>query len=150
MNKVIEERTKRTEWYRDARFGMFIHWGLYAIPARGEWVRSMEQIPHEDYCHLTEEFTAENYNPREWARLAKKAGMKYAVLTAKHHDGFCLFDTKLTDYNSMNAGKRVPGGIPCRRNQSRSVFFYYRLAPPGFPTLWGYAPSNAQPSGMLQ
>ena len=88
MNKVIEERTKRTEWYRDARFGMFIHWGLYAIPARGEWVRSMEQIPHEDYCHLTEEFTAENYNPREWARLAKKAGMKYAVLTAKHHDGF--------------------------------------------------------------
>ena len=103
MNKVIEERTKRTEWYRDARFGMFIHWGLYAIPARGEWVRSMEQIPHEDYCHLTEEFTAENYNPREWARLAKKAGMKYAVLTAKHHDGFCLFDTKLTDYNSMNA-----------------------------------------------
>ena len=74
MNKVIEERTKRTEWYRDARFGMFIHWGLYAIPARGEWVRSMEQIPHEDYCHLTEEFTAENYNPREWARLAKKGG----------------------------------------------------------------------------
>ena len=74
MNKVIEERTKRTEWYRDARFGMFIHWGLYAIPARGEWVRSVEQIPHEDYCHLTEEFTAENYNPREWARLAKKAG----------------------------------------------------------------------------
>ena len=59
MNKVIEERTKRTEWYRDARFGMFIHWGLYAIPARGEWVRSVEQIPHEDYCHLTEEFTAE-------------------------------------------------------------------------------------------
>ena len=60
MNKVIEERTKRTEWYCDARFGMFIHWGLYAIPARGEWVRSVEQIPHEDYCHLTEEFTAEN------------------------------------------------------------------------------------------
>ena len=92
MNKVIEERTKRTEWYRDARFGMFIHWGLYAIPARGEWVRSVEQIPHEEYCPLTEEFTAENYNPREWARLAKKAGMKYAVLTAKHHDGFCLFE----------------------------------------------------------
>ena len=54
MNKVIEERTKRTEWYRDARFGMFIHWGLYAIPARGEWVRSVEQIPHEEYCPLTE------------------------------------------------------------------------------------------------
>ena len=72
-----------------------IHWGLYAIPARGEWVRSMEQIPHEDYCHLTEEFTAENYNPREWARLAKKAGMKYAVLTAKHHDASAFLTPNL-------------------------------------------------------
>ena len=70
----------------------------------------MEQIPHEDYCHLTEEFTAENYNLREWARLAKSKGMKYAVLTAKHHDGFCLFDTKLTDYNPLNAAhKQRPG-----------------------------------------
>ena len=69
VEKLSEEQMK---WFRDAKFGMFIHWGLYAIPARGEWVRSVEQIPHEDYCHLTEEFTAENYNPREWARLAKR------------------------------------------------------------------------------
>ena len=93
MNKVVEERTKRTEWYRDARFGMFIHWGLYSIPARGEWVRSVEEIPHEEYAPFMDEFTTENYNPREWAKLAKEAGMKYAVLTAKHHDGFCLYDT---------------------------------------------------------
>ena len=95
MNKVIEERTKRTEWYRDARFGMLFTGDFMQSLPRGEWVRSMEQIPHEDYCHLTEEFTAENYNPREWARLAKKAGMKYAVLTAKHHDGFCLLTPNL-------------------------------------------------------
>ena len=156
MNKVIEERTKRTEWYRDARFGMFIHWGLYAIPARGEWVRSVEQIPHEDYCHLTEEFTAENYNPREWARLAKKAGMKYAVLTAKHHDGFCLFDTKLTDYNSMNAACHkdlVKEFLEAFRAEGIKVGLYFSIIDwrhPDFPTLWGYAPSNAQPSGMLQ
>ena len=96
MNKVIEERTKRTEWYRDARFGMFIHWGLYAIPARGEWVRSMEQIPHEDYCHLTEEFTAENYKPkRVGASCEKKAGMKICCAHSQNTtNGFCLFDTK--------------------------------------------------------
>lgn len=73
MNKVIEERTKRTEWYQNARFGMFIHWGLYAIPARGEWVRSVEQIPHEDYCHFTEEFTAEKLQPKGMGTLGEKS-----------------------------------------------------------------------------
>ena len=101
-NKNIRERNERTQWFREARFGMFIHWGIYAIPARGEWVRSVERIPHEDYLKFFNEFTAAEYNPREWARLAKKAGMKYAVLTAKHHDGFCLWDTKLTDFKSTN------------------------------------------------
>jgi alpha-L-fucosidase len=101
-NKNIHERSQRTAWFRDARFGMFIHWGLYAIPARGEWVRSVERIRQEDYLEYFREFSAAEYNPREWARLAKRAGMKYAVLTAKHHDGFCLWDTKLTDFKSTN------------------------------------------------
>jgi len=100
--KNIRERTERTRWFSEARFGMFIHWGLYAIPARGEWVRSNERIPQEDYLEYFREFSAKEYNPREWARLAKKAGMKYAVLTAKHHDGFCLWDTKLTDFKATN------------------------------------------------
>ena len=108
MNKVVEERTKRTEWYRDARFGMFIHWGLYSIPARGEWLRSNEELTKEEYEPFMGEFYAEDYNPREWAKLAKEAGMKYAVLTAKHHDGFCLYDSKLTDFKSTNA--------PCKRD----------------------------------
>lgn len=97
-----EEYQKRVEWFQRDRFGMFIHWGLYAIPARGEWVRSVERIPKEDYEIFFEEFDPVDYNPREWAALAKQAGMKYAVLTAKHHDGFCLFDSALTDYKSTN------------------------------------------------
>lgn len=102
-NDNIRLRKERTEWFTQARFGMFIHWGLYAIPSRGEWVRSTERMAHEAYRKYADEFTAEAYNPREWARLAKKAGMQYAVLTAKHHDGFCLWDTKLTDFKATNA-----------------------------------------------
>jgi len=101
-NKNIIERTERTKWFREARFGMFIHWGLYAIPARGEWVRSKENMPHDEYMRYFDEFSAEEYDPKKWAALAKKAGMKYAVFTAKHHDGFCLWDTKLTDFKSTN------------------------------------------------
>lgn len=97
-----QEYEKRMEWYRHDRFGMFIHWGIYAIPARGEWVRSTEEIPVEDYEQFFEEFNPVDYDPRKWARAAKDAGMKYAVLTAKHHDGFCLFDSALTDYKCTN------------------------------------------------
>ena len=71
---------------------MFIHWGLYAIPARGEWVRSQERISVEAYQPYFDEFNPVDYDPKKWAKLAKEAGMKYAVLTAKHHDGFCLFE----------------------------------------------------------
>jgi alpha-L-fucosidase len=101
-NKNIRERAERTRWFSEARFGMFIHWGIYSIPARGEWVRSSEEMSQEDYLRYFNEFTAREYDPKEWARLAKRAGMKYAVLTAKHHDGFCLWDTKLTDFKAAN------------------------------------------------
>jgi alpha-L-fucosidase len=101
-NRNIRERTERTRWFSEARFGMFIHWGIYSIPARGEWVRSREEMPHEDYLRYFHEFSAREYDPGKWARLAKKAGMKYAVLTAKHHDGFCLWDTGLTDFKAPN------------------------------------------------
>jgi len=138
-NINIEERTARTEWFRNARFGMFIHWGLYAIPARGEWVRNQERIPHEDYLRYFNEFKAENYNPREWAALAKKAGMKYAVLTAKHHDGFCLWDTKLTDFKSTNTpAKRdlVKEYLEAFREAGIKVGLYFSLidwSHPDFP-----------------
>lgn len=99
MNQEITERTK---WFMDARFGMFIHWGLYAIPACGEWVMSEREMTVAEYEKYFELFDPADYQPREWARLAKAAGMKYAVLTAKHHDGFCLFDSALTDYKATN------------------------------------------------
>ena len=100
FNQAVYE--KRMEWYKDARFGMFIHWGLYAIPARGEWVRSVEEIAKEDYMPYFYEFDPTDYNPTEWAKAAKDAGMKYVVLTAKHHDGFFLFDSKYTEFKSTN------------------------------------------------
>ena len=118
MNQNIIDRNRRTKWYTDARFGMFIHWGIYSIPARGEWVRSVERIKKEDYDGFINEFYAKNYNPKEWAKLAKKAGMKYAVLTAKHHDGFCLYDSKVSDFNSMNA--------PCRRDLVKEFLEAFR------------------------
>lgn len=99
MNQEIK---KRTQWFMDARFGMFIHWGLYAIPACGEWVMSQREMTAKEYDKYFEMFDPQDCRPEEWVRLAKKAGMKYAVLTAKHHDGFCLFDSALTDYKSTN------------------------------------------------
>ena len=107
----MTERETRTQWFTEARFGMFIHWGLYAIPGRGEWYMSEAKIPAEQYERYTQEFTTKAYDPRDWARRAKRAGMQYVVLTAKHHDGFCLFDSKLTDYKSTNA--------PCGRDLVR-------------------------------
>lgn len=101
FNREIYEN--RIKWFTDARFGLFVHWGLYSILARGEWIRSEEEISREEYAKLVNEFTAKDCEPREWVRLAKEAGMKYAVFTAKHHDGFCLYDTKTTSFNSINS-----------------------------------------------
>ena len=117
-NKVIAERQKRIQWHTQARFGMFIHWGLYAVSANGEWIRSIEELPKEDYEGFIDDFHAEDYDPKEWAKLAKQAGMKYAVLTAKHHDGFCLWDSAYTDFKSTNA--------PCKRDLVREFLEAFR------------------------
>jgi len=125
-----KEYLQRIKWYKEARFGMFIHWGIYAIPARGEWVRSHEEMSVEDYEPFFEEFDPSNYNPKEWAKAAKNAGMKYAVLTAKHHDGFCLFDTKLTDYKSTNTKCNrdlVREFLEAFREEGIKVGLYYSL-----------------------
>lgn len=125
-----EAYEKRMAWYTDARFGMFLHWGLYAIPARGEWVRSVERIPKEEYMRYFEEFDPVDYDPEKWARAAKEAGMKYMVLTAKHHDGFCLFDSKYTDFKSTNTRcKRdlVREYLEAARAQGLKVGLYYSL-----------------------
>lgn len=126
----LNDRAKRTEWFLEDRFGIFIHWGLYAIPARGEWVRSFEKISNQEYQPYFEEFNPTHYNPKEWAKLAKAAGQKYAVLTTKHHDGFCLFDSQLTDYKSTNTpAKRdlVREYVEAFREEGLKIGFYYSI-----------------------
>jgi len=96
--KNYKNLMNRTQWWRDARFGMFIHFGAYAVPARGEWVKSDEHLTTDQYQRYVEEFNPKDFDAKKWAKIAKATGMKYAVLTAKHHDGFCMFDSKLTSY----------------------------------------------------
>ncbi len=125
-----EAYNARMAWYTQARFGMFIHWGLYAIPARGEWVRSVEEMPKEEYQQYFEEFDPVDYNPREWARLAKRAGMQYVVLTAKHHDGFCLFDSQYSSFKATNtkAGRDlVREFVDAVRAEGLRVGLYFTL-----------------------
>jgi len=125
-----EEYEKRVSWYTQARFGMFIHWGLYSIPACGEWVWSVEEMPKEDYMKYFYEFNPLDYNPRIWAKAAKDAGMKYVILTAKHHDGFCLFDSRYTDFKSTNTkcGKDlVAEFVEAVREAGLKVGLYFSL-----------------------
>ncbi len=128
--KQYNEAMKRTEWWRKARFGMFIHFGAYAVPARGEWVKSNEKLTTEEYQKFIEQFKPTDYNPKEWAKLAKKAGMKYAVMTAKHHDGFCLFDSKYTDYDIahyFNGRDLVREYLEAFRAEGLKVGLYYSI-----------------------
>ena len=88
-------------WWQAARFGMFIHWGIYSVPARGEWMQTIEKIPTEEYREkYAMNFTPDRFEPEKWAKLAKAAGMKYMVMTAKHHDGFCMWDSAYTDFKA--------------------------------------------------
>ncbi len=128
-----------TSWFDEARFGMFIHWGLYAMPARHEWVKCHERITEEKYDKYMKYFNPDMYDPKEWARKAKAAGMKYAVITTKHHEGFCMFDSKYTDYKSTNtlAGRDlVKEFVDAFRAEGIHIGFYYSLIDwhhPDFP-----------------
>ncbi|MCL2675238.1 MAG: alpha-L-fucosidase [Firmicutes bacterium] len=120
----------RTKWFLEARFGMFIHWGLYAIPARGEWVQAYERMSAKEYEKYFHEFNPDSFCPSAWAKSAKAAGMKYAVLTAKHHDGFCLFDSALTEFKATNtrAGRDfVREFLDAFRAEGLKVGLYYSL-----------------------
>jgi len=124
------QKALRMKWWTDARFGMFIHWGLYALPARHEWVKNGERMTNEQYQKYFELFDPDLYNPKEWARMAKAAGMRYVVLTAKHHEGFCLWDSKYTDYKATNTpfGKDlIKEYVEAFRAEGLKVGFYYSL-----------------------
>lgn len=119
-----------TEWFVHDRFGMFIHFGLYALPARHEWVKTREKTKDEVYDRYFRHFNPDLFDAKEWARRAKEAGMKYAVLTTKHHEGFCLFDTAYTDYKITNTpfGRDlVKEYADAFRAEGLKVGFYYSL-----------------------
>ena len=91
-----------TSWFTHDRFGLFIHWGLYALPARHEWVKQREEIPDAQYDRYLKYFDPDLYDPEAWADAAANAGMKYFCVTTKHHEGFALWDSKLTEYKATN------------------------------------------------
>lgn len=104
LEQTAATRDKRMQWWREARFGMFVHYGLYSQIGRNEWAQTCENIPVEEYENLANTFCPKEGCCREWAALAKKAGMKYMVLTTRHHEGFSLWDSKVNPFNSVNYG----------------------------------------------
>lgn len=143
MSSYVTRKTPGdTSWFVKDRFGMFIHFGLYAMPARHEWIKSQEKISEKKYDLYFKNFNPDLYDPKEWARQAKAAGMKYAVLTTKHHEGFCLFDSKYTDYKVTNTpyGKDIVREyVDAFRAEGIHVGFYYSLIDwhhPEFPIDW--------------
>jgi len=126
----VWSQAKRLAWFREARFGMFIHWGLYSQLARHEWVMNRERIPLAEYEPLADSWKPKPRPARQWARLAKAAGMKYMVMTTKHHEGFCLWDTQQTDYNAVCRGPGrdlVREYVEACREAGLKVGFYYSL-----------------------
>ena len=157
MNSINCQQDNKMAWWCEARFGMFIHWGLYAVPAGvwegrcipgiGEWIMYNAKISVKEYEKLAEKFNPIKFNAREWVHLAKEAGMKYMVITAKHHDGFCMFNTKYTDYNIVKATpfKRDPLkelSEACREEGLKLGFYYSQTLdwhhPDGMGNFWDY------------
>jgi len=138
-NETAQQRDARMAWWREARFGMFIHWGVYSVPAGtykgeqipgiGEWIMKRAQIPVADYQQYARQFNPVKYDPEAWVRMAKDAGMKYIVITAKHHDGFAMFDTRVSDWSIVKAtpyGKDVlkPLAEAARKHGIKLGFYY--------------------------
>jgi len=134
-----EHKDARMAWWREARFGMFIHWGLYAVPAgtydgkkaggTGEWIMHRGKIPVARYAEYAKEFNPVKFNAGEWVKIAKNAGMKYIVITAKHHDGFAIYPSKVTPFNLVDATpfKRDPLAelaVACRKEGIKLGFYY--------------------------
>src|SRR5579864_307857 len=127
---AAETRERRMKWWHEARFGMFIHWGLYSVAGRHEWIMENEAIPVAEYEQLAQRFTPKPNAARAWAKLARQAGQKYMVMTTKHHEGFCLFDTKLTNYSAPKQAARrdlVREFVDAARAEGLRVGFYYSL-----------------------
>jgi alpha-L-fucosidase len=137
------------QWWRDARFGMFIHWGIYAVPARGEWYMTDAQVPRKDYEKYASQFDPTKFDADRWAELAHDAGMKYLVITSKHHDGFCMFKTETNHYNVADATPwhRDPLKVlseACRRHGIKFAV-YYSIMDWHSPFQAAYKPDSLHP-----
>ena len=133
------EHERRMAWWREARFGMFIHWGVYSLLGRGEWVMNRELISDEEYAEVARDWKPIANATREWARLARAAGMKYMVLGTKHHDGVCLWDTAHTDWNAVKIGPErdlVREYVEAARAEGLRVGLYYSLMDWNHPDGW--------------
>ena len=124
-----DPQAETQEWFREARFGMFIHWGVYSVLGDGEWVMHNREMTVEEYEKLPAQFNPVDYDPAEWVRLAKQAGMRYITITSKHHDGFAMWDSEVSDYNIVDAtpyGKDVLKmlAVECEK-QGIELFFYH-------------------------
>ncbi len=129
-NETAADKAKRTEWWTNDRFGLFIHWGLYSVAGRHEWLQNRERISAENYRKYFDNFNPDLYDPVQWAKEAKAAGMKYVVITTKHHEGFCLWDSKFTDYKATNTqyGKDlIRPFVDAFRAEGIRIGFYYSL-----------------------
>jgi len=136
---IASTRAERMGWWREARFGMFIHYGLYALVGRNEWVMSLENIPIAEYETLAQQFNPKPGAPRAWAKLAKAAGMKYMVLTTRHHEGFSLWNSKANPYNSVNYGPKrdiVAEFVAACREFDLKIGFYTSLMDWRHPDGW--------------
>ena len=148
-----EKYQDRLRWFNEARFGMFIHWGLYSLLGRGEWVMLHERIRAGDYARLAARFNPKNFDPDAWAALAAEAGMKYMVLTTRHHDGFCLFDSEASDFTSVKtaAGQDfVAAYIRACRRAGLKVGIYYSLLDWRFPGYWDFRKHEESARAMVR
>lgn len=129
---MVNKLKHKCDWFSEKRFGLFVHWGPYAVAARGEWVMNRERIPVKEYTeNYVNKWHAENYDPAEWARLAKDAGMGYLVLTARHHDGFALWDSAFSDFTAAKLGPKrdlVAPYVEATRKAGLKVGLYYSPA----------------------
>ncbi|MDR1059639.1 MAG: alpha-L-fucosidase, partial [Clostridiales bacterium] len=136
---TAKTRDSRMDWWRQARFGMFVHYGLYSQPGRNEWLMAYENCPIAEYEQLARTFSPKPGAPREWAALAKKAGMNYMVLTTRHHEGFSLWDSKANPYNSVNYGPKrdiVREFVDACREFGLRIGFYSSLMDWHHPDGW--------------
>ena len=123
------ENLEARRWFQDAKFGLFVHWGVYSVLADGEWVMNNRKMPISDYEKLPAQFNPSEFDPAEWVALVKAAGMKYITITSKHHDGFAMFDSKLSDWDIFDRTPYKKDVLKmladeCQK-QGIKLFFYY-------------------------